>query len=299
MYAKCGSIVLARKVFDKMIKRDVISWTAMIGGYSQHGQVEEALKLFWQMQQESVKLDKIIFLCVLKACANLMALEQGKRIHALIIKSGFESDAYVRSALIDMYAKCQSIHHACQMFNAVCNRDVVSWTAMIAGYVQHGHGENALKIFWQMQRESVKPDKVTFVSVLKACACAAALKHGKQIHAYAIKSGFELDITVGNTLIDMYAKCGSIEHAHEVFNKMLERNLVSWNVMICGYAQLRRGEESLKIFLQMQQQRMEPDVVTFASVLKACTAVASLQQGKNIHSLINKGGFESDVFVGS
>eukprot|EP00249_Psilotum_nudum_P015903 c25573_g7_i1 orf=2-622(+) len=206
MYAKCGSICQARQIFDKMRKRNVVSWTAMISGYAQHGHVEEALKLFWQMHQECIKPDNITFASILKACASKAALEHGREIHASIIKNGFESDVLVGSTLVDMYAKCGTIDHARHVFDKMPDRNVVSWTAMISGYAHHGHGAEALKLFRQMQQECLKPNRITYISALKACACVAALEHGKQIHACIVKSGSKLDVSVGNTLVDMYAK---------------------------------------------------------------------------------------------
>uniref|UniRef100_UPI0040747504 Synthetic PPR-DYW protein n=1 Tax=synthetic construct TaxID=32630 RepID=UPI0040747504 len=279
MYAKCGELEDARKVFDEMPERNVVSWNAMISGYAQNGQSEEALELFREMQQEGIKPSEFTFCSVLSACASLGSLEMGKQIHGYVIKSGFESIVFVGNALIDMYAKCGSIEDARKVFDEMPERTVVSWTAMISGYAQNGQSEEALELFREMQREGVKPDEVTLPSVLSACANLGALEQGKQIHAYVIKSGFESDVFVGSALIDMYAKCGSIEDARKVFDKMPERDVVSWNAMIAAYAQHGHGKEALQLFQQMQQEGVKPSEVTFTSILSACSHAGLVDEG--------------------
>eukprot|EP00249_Psilotum_nudum_P027279 c34775_g1_i1 orf=2-478(+) len=155
-------------------------------------------------------------------------------------------------------------------------RDVVSWAAMIAGYAQCGNGEEGFQLFGEMQREGVKPDQVAYLTLLKACASSAFLEHGTHVHSHIIKSGLESNVSVGNTLIDMYAKCRSIEQARCMFDRMCERDVVSWNAMLAGYAQYGNSEEVLRLFQQMQWESMKPDRVTFISILKACASLTAL-----------------------
>eukprot|EP01018_Ginkgo_biloba_P030661 Gb_29995 [translate_table: standard] len=281
MYAKCGRIAIARNLFDKMLKKDLVSWNVMIAAYTQNGHANEALILFHQMQLTDIKPNQVTVVTVLPACANLAALQEGKDIHDYIIKSGFDLDASIGSALITMYAKCRHMQIACHVFDNITNRDVVSWNAMIAGYVQHGLANEALSLFHQMQMGDgdVKPDSVTMVSVLPACALLAALQKGKWIHAYIIKIGSELDVSVGTALIDMYAKCGSVELAFQLFDKMYERDVVSWNAMIAGYGMNGHGEDALALFSQMQQAGLKPDHVTFVCVLSACSHSGLVDEG--------------------
>ncbi|KAJ7231026.1 hypothetical protein O6H91_Y458200 [Diphasiastrum complanatum] len=296
MYAKCGNLLDARQVFNKMPEHNVFSWTAIISAYANQGQGEEAINLFKKMQKTGIAPDKVMFVFVLKACASMSALAQGKQLHTQIIESGLELDVFVGSALVDMYAKCGSIEHARQVFNNMQERNVVSWTTMIAGCVQQGLCREALTLFQQMQHEGMKPDKVTFASVLKACASLAALEQGKQVHAQIIKLGFELDTFVGSALVNMYAKCGYIEAACQVFERISKRDLVSWNIMIAGYAQQGLGKKALTLYEQMKKEGVQPDNVTFVSLLKACT---SLEQCKRIHAHIARSGVQLNVFVGN
>lgn len=299
MYSKCGSIELARQVFDRMHVRNVVSWTALIGGYSQHGDSSEALKLFRQMQQSSVEPDKVIYVCAVKACAGLGDLKAGKQMHALIINSGFESDVTIGSTLVDMYSNCGCLEKAQQVFDKMPTRNCVSWNAMITGYVLQGHGETAIKLFWKMGHARIERDEVTCTIALNACASIIALDEGKKIHAYIVGNGIDLDLFIGSALVHMYAKCGSIEFAREVFDQMLERDLVVWNAMISGYGQHGNGKEALEIFWQMTMKKIEPNDVSYLNVLKACAGMAELALGTKIHVHIIESGFESHLMVGN
>ncbi|KAH9305489.1 hypothetical protein KI387_009893, partial [Taxus chinensis] len=153
MYAKCGSLDDARQVFDNIPKRNKASWTAMIAGYAQNGYFKTALQLFCQMQRDGVHFNEFAFGSALKACAGMEVLEFGRQVQAQIIMSGLESDYIMGCALIDMYCKCGSLENACQVFDEMTAKDVVSWTAMIAGYTHNGYGEEALKLYCRMQRK--------------------------------------------------------------------------------------------------------------------------------------------------
>ncbi|KAJ7540610.1 hypothetical protein O6H91_10G022900 [Diphasiastrum complanatum] len=299
MYSKCGCTEDARKLFNNMSERDVVSWNAMIAGYAQNGLGKEALALYEQMKQEGVQPDNVTFVLLLKACASLGALEQGKQLHSDIIKRGFQSNVIVGSTLVDMYAKCGCTEDSRELFNNMRERDVVSWTAMIAAYAQSGLGKEALALYEQMKQEGVQPNNVTFVLLLKACASLGALEQGKQLQSDIIKKGFHSNVIVGCTLVDMYAKCGCIEDARELFNNMSERDVVSWNALIAGYAQNGFGKEALALYEQMKQEGMQPDNVTFVVLLKACASLAALETGKQLHSDIIKRGFQLNVIVGS
>ncbi|KAJ7514799.1 hypothetical protein O6H91_23G059500 [Diphasiastrum complanatum] len=300
MYAKCGSVLDARKVFNTMPEHNVFSWTAIISAYVLHGQGEEAINLYQQMQQTGIAPDKVASVVVIKACASIAALEQGKQLHSHIVKSGFESDVIVGSALVDMYAKCGCLEDAREVFNKMNKRDVFSWTAMIAGYARQGLGKEALVLYEQMKQEDVQPDRITYIVLLNACASISALEQGKQLHSHIIKSSIESDPIVGSALVDMYAKSGSIENARQVFNDMNERDVVSWTAMIAGYAQQGLAMEALDLYEQMRQKDVQPNKVTYVVLLNACASIAALEQGKQLHSHIIKNGFESgDVIVGS
>eukprot|EP01018_Ginkgo_biloba_P007178 Gb_33575 [translate_table: standard] len=251
MYAKCGSIEDARQVFDRIPERNVVSWNAMIAGYVQNGQGKEALVLFCQMQQAGLKPDHVTLASVLSACI-----------------------------------KCGEVCEARHVFDEMTERDDVSWTVMIAGYAQNGYGEEALKLFGQMLFADIQPDEFTYASILRACASLATLECSQGVHAHIIRSGFEANVFVGSALVDMYAKCGSIENAGQVFNKMPARNVVSWNAMITGYAQNGCSKKAIQLFEQMLQADMKPDHITFVGVIAACSHAGLVEEGwRYFHSM--------------
>eukprot|EP01018_Ginkgo_biloba_P014934 Gb_01648 [translate_table: standard] len=327
-YTRCGSLDHARQLFDKMPERDGISWNAIIAGYARCGNGNEVIKLFRQMRQEGVKPDRITFASVMGVCCNRLSVEQGKQVHAHVIRIGFESNVFVGSVLVDMYAKgtstddarqvfnnlsernvvsfntmiagyarCKNIGSARDLFDTMPARDVVSWTTMITGYAQHGFEKDALQLYGHMRQVGLKPDQFTFGSVLSACGNIPALEQGKQVHSHAIITEFESNVFVGSALVDMYAKCKSLEDARQVFNRMPQRNIVSWTAMIVGYAQNGHGEEALKLFGQMQRAGLKPDEFTVASVVSACGNLAVLEEGRQVHLQIIRTGLESCVPV--
>jgi len=192
----------------------------MISGYVKCGQGQKALDLFQQMHQEGVELDPITFVGVVNVCASVVALDEGMHAHELIMQHGWDSDVFLGSSLVDMYANCGSMHNACRVFNKMPTQDLVTWNAMIFGHVKCGQGYEALELFRKMQQEGVQPGPVTFIRVLNACASVVALEEGRQVHEQIIENGCESDVFVGNSVIDMYAKCGSMDDACKVFNKM-------------------------------------------------------------------------------
>jgi pentatricopeptide repeat protein len=299
MYAKCFVLEDARKMFDKMSQRDVVSWNAMVSGYAQNGNVNEALALFDQMLLADMKPDQVTIACVLSACAKLEDLQLGKWIHDSIIGSVLQPDIFVDNALIDMYAKCGSIEIARELFDKMSRRDVVSWNAMMAGYAHNGCASEALRLFHEMQLAGLRPDAVTLVGLLMACAHLGVLQHGKQIHDYITRNGSECDVIVGNSLIDMYAKCGALIYAERFFDKMSRKDVVSWNAMLAGYVQNGYAGKALKLFHQMQLAHVTPDSTTMVNVVSACAYLGALQQGKWIHDYVIRRGFDSDVFLES
>eukprot|EP01018_Ginkgo_biloba_P010467 Gb_28795 [translate_table: standard] len=300
MYGKNGDLENARHLFDEMPERNEVTWTAMITGYTQCGQCEEALMLFHQLRQTGIMVDDFIFASVVRACAGLGNLEEGKRVHARIVKSGFDRFCVVLgSALVDMYAKCGSIEDARQVFNEMSHRNVVSFSALIAGYAQNGLGEEALNLLYEMQLAGTKPNQFTFASILTGGVGVVALEQGKQIHACIFKCGFECHVVLCSSLLDMYTKCGSIKDASQVFDEMPQKNVVSWTTMIAGYAQHGSVEEALRLFSEMPWEGMKPNQFTFATVLGICASEASMELGWQVHACTLKRGFESNVVMRS
>ncbi|KAJ7551987.1 hypothetical protein O6H91_06G037400 [Diphasiastrum complanatum] len=297
MYARCGSIEEACRVFKSLPNRDVVCWTSIIGACVKCGQGGKALELFRQMQVDGVEPNTVTFVGALNACSSVLALDKGRGIHVQVLSSGLKSDDFVGSALIDMYAKCGSIEEARRVFENMHTCNLVCWTAIIFAYAKSGLGEKALELYFQMQLHDIEPDKVTFVGVLNACASIAALEEGRYIHSQILRNGFELDDFVQCALVDMYGKCDSIEDACRTFNSAHSRGVVCWNAMIQAFVKCGLMEEALELYQEMHSLEIDPDIVTYTCILNACASVAALEEGRRVHAKIIQSGCKVDAFV--
>lgn len=279
MYIKRGCAESARHLFNQMSKRDLVSWNTVISGYVQSGDLNEFLTLFHRLSPAGMMPNVVTLVSILPVCGDLKALVEGKGIHCYIIKKGFDVDVCVMTALVAMYAKCGDTETAHQLFDKISRRDVVSWNVLMSGYVQNGHAGDALTLFHRLQEENIQPDLATMATVLSACAHLGALQYGVWIHAYIIRSGLELHVSVGTAIIDMYGKCGCVEFSFKVFEKMCSRDAASWNAMIAAYGMNGYGENALALFLQMQQVGPMPNYITFICVLSACAHSGLVNEG--------------------
>ncbi|XP_057815488.2 pentatricopeptide repeat-containing protein At2g13600-like [Cryptomeria japonica] len=297
MYDKCGSLVDSRYVFNCMTEPNVFSWNVMIAAYRRHGFSQEALTLFSQMQQTAVQPDHFTFSSILPVCANMASLEHGLQIHGKVIRCGFHSDIIVMNTLIDMHAKCKRMQKARELFDKMPAPTVVSWNAVIAGYMQNGLIKTGVEIFKKMQLLGINLNSATFAIILPLCAKTGFLEQGMEIHRKIIESGFLSDGVVVTALIDMYIKCGRLQKADVLFDKMSQRNAFSWNAMIVGYAQNGFVEKAFKSFQQMLMAGVNPDSTNIASILPTCAKLGVLEHGTEIHQKVIESGFLSDVVV--
>ncbi|CAK9142959.1 unnamed protein product [Ilex paraguariensis] len=295
MYAKCGSLEEARRVFDEMPTKDMVTWTALITGYSQNDRPEEALVLFPPMLRLDLKPNHFTFSSLLKASAARPSDREGRQIHGFCLKYGYDLNVYVGSALVDMYARCGYMNEAMFVFDGMISKNEVSWNALIAGYARKDEGENAVQLFMEMQRKDFKPTHFTYSSVFTGCASTGALEQGKWVHGHMIKSGLKLIAFVGNTLLDMYAKSGSIEDAKKVFDRLIRRDVVSWNSMLSACAQHGLGKETVERFEEMLRIGVEPNGIAFLCVLTACSHAGLLDKGQYYFELMKKYLVEPDV----
>ncbi|MED6110119.1 putative pentatricopeptide repeat-containing protein [Stylosanthes scabra] len=288
---RCGKIEDSRHLFYDMRERDSISWTTMITGFAQNGLHEEAIDFFREMRSENLEIDQYTFGSVLTACGGLMALQEGKQVHAYIIRTDYKDNIFVGSALVDMYCKCKSIKSAEIFFKRMSCKNVISWTAMLVGYGQNGYSEEAVKVFCDMQNFGIEPDDFTLGSVISSCANLASLEEGAQFHARALVSGLISFLTVSNALVTLYGKCGSIEDSHRLFSEMTFRDEVSWTALVSGYAQFGKADETIRLFETMLAHGLKPDKVTFIGVLAACSRAGLVEKGKQIfESMIKEHG---------
>ncbi|XP_057423698.1 putative pentatricopeptide repeat-containing protein At3g13770, mitochondrial isoform X2 [Lotus japonicus] len=221
---------------------------------------------------------------LLNECVSKRALREGQRVHAHMIKTRYLPSVFLRTRLIVLYTKCDSLRDARHVFDEMPERNVVSWTAMISAYSQRGYASQALNLFVQMLRSGTEPNEFTFATVLTSCTSSLDSMLGRQIHSLIIKSNYDAHVYVGSSLLDMYAKDGKIHEARGIFECLPERDVVSCTAIISGYAQLGLDEEALDLFRQLRGEGMQSNYVTYASVLTALSGLASLDHGKQVHN---------------
>ncbi|CAK7335211.1 unnamed protein product [Dovyalis caffra] len=279
MYGKCRALAEASDLFDMMERRDAVSWNAIIAAYEQNGIEEETLALFASMLCSRVEPDDFTYGSVLKACAGLQALNTGMEIHTRIIKSGMGFDSFVGAALVDMYCKCRMIEEAGKIHDRTEQKTMVSWNAIISGFSLLQQSEDAHRFFSRMLEMGIKPDNFTYAAILDACANLATVGLGKQMHAQIIKLELQSDVYICSTIVDMYSKCGNMQDSQLMFEKAPNRDFVTWNAMLCGYAHHGLGEEALQLFECMQLENVKPNHATFVSVLRACAHMGLVDLG--------------------
>ncbi|KAK7395995.1 hypothetical protein VNO78_16660 [Psophocarpus tetragonolobus] len=278
-YSKHDRIVEARKLFYEMPDMDGISYNVLITCCAWNGRVEESLELFRELQFTRFDRRQFPYATLLSIAANALNLEMGKQIHSQTVVTDAISDILVGNSLVDMYAKCDKFGEANRIFADLAHQSSVPWTALISGYVQKGLHEDGLKLFVEMQRAKIGADSATYASILRACANLASLTLGKQLHSHIIKSGCISNVFSGSALVDMYAKCGSIKEALQMFQQMPVRNSVSWNALISAYAQNGEGDRALRSFEEMVHSGLQPSSVSFLSILCACSHCGLVEEG--------------------
>ncbi|KAH7302534.1 hypothetical protein KP509_23G076700 [Ceratopteris richardii] len=292
MYAKCGYLSKALDVFNQLNVRDVVAWNALIFGYVKKGYDSKGLECFNLMEKEGVLADEVTYLAILKACASIGDIDRGREIHDALTKQGLlENNILLGSSLVDMYTKCNALSEAQALLENLPFRDVVLWSALVAGYAQAGQGDKALECYERMQNEGIFPNAVTYTCILKACAIVGDSVKGEQIHDEIVKRGMLKDnVMLGSSLIHMYAKCGAFSKAESVLGNLLVRDVVCWNAIITGYVLVDKCEQAICCFKRMKDEGISPDDVTYACILKAYTILGDISSGKQIHEEVAKQG---------
>ncbi|KAG6392140.1 hypothetical protein SASPL_146351 [Salvia splendens] len=287
MYFKCKSADMARKVFEQSPAMDIVICTAMISGFALNGMNSDALEIFRCLVERKMTPNAVTFASTLPACAGSMALALGKELHGSIIRRGLEGRCYIASALTDMYAKCGRLDLGHRVFERTLERDSVCWNSIIMNCCQNGKPEMALDIFREMGlEEGARYDCVSISAALSACASLSSLRHGKELHGFMVRGGFELDLFASSALIDMYAKCGNLGLAQRVFDVMESRNEVSWNSIIAAYGNHGRLQECLTLFDAMEGEGYEPDSVTFLAIMSACGHAGRVEEGRRYFNMM-------------
>lgn len=284
LYSKKGCLRDARKVFDEIPEKNVVSWTAIICGYIEAGSCEEAVGLFRGLLEMGLRPDSFTLVRVLYACARVGDLESGRWIDGYMGESGLCRNVFVATSLVDMYAKCGSMEEARRVFDGMVERDVVCWSALIQGYAANGLPKEALDVFFEMQRENMRPDCYAMVGVLSACARMGALEFGDWVRGLMDEDEFFCNPVLGTALIDLYAKCGSVMQAMEVFKRMRRKDHVVFNAVISGLAMCGHVGTAFGVFGQMGKVGMQPDGNTFVGLLCGCTHAGLVDDGRRYFS---------------
>ncbi|XP_020257277.1 pentatricopeptide repeat-containing protein At5g15300 [Asparagus officinalis] len=252
-HAKCGDLSTANVLFDSRARGDIVASSSLIAGYAMRGELDVARTLFDEIDSK---------------------------------------DLVAWNVMITGYAKRGEMDKARELFDRVPEKDTVSWNVMIAGYAKCGSQDKAMEMFEEMRSVGERPDEVTMLSLISACADTGSIDIGIKLHS----SLNRVNVHVGNALIDMYAKCGSIERAMRVFRGMRERDVSSWNSMIGGLAVHGHANESVRLFKEMRRMRVKPDEITFVSILVACSHGGMVDDGRRyFHLMRNEYGIEPNM----
>ena len=306
-YSSCGCLSESHQIFTKVCSPSVYTWNAIISAYINNGSFDIALSMYHNMENDdSIQPDKITFLLALKitnATISSSVCNDPWIVHTKMVKFGLSLDLVIGNALLHSYAKRKKLKDARKMFDSLPIRDIVSWTSMISCYIMYGYEESSLDMYDDMEKESILPTRATFLCVLKACSNIENLEKGRLVYDEIVRYGFDIEITIGNTLVDMFAKCGRLKEAWNIFEKLDDQKLVSWAVMISGYAMHGKGFFALEIFEKLQHLKSQPTKNTMLCILKACLRACAneslIKEGRWIHDLIIKYDMNSDVTIGS
>ncbi|KAI5079104.1 hypothetical protein GOP47_0006775 [Adiantum capillus-veneris] len=295
-----GCLDDTRVVFGRMPHRNVVSWNAMIAASSRPIKYcQDALFYFLQMQLEGVLPDKFTFVCVIDACMALRSLDIGKIVHVLSISVGSKGDPMVGTALINMYDKCGTTLDAFNVFKRIPCPDAIALTAMMASFSHNEQGEEALDLFHLMLQKGMRPDVISYVCALDACASLSTLEEGREMHSAVVHMDLGKNPVIETALVNMYGKGGSLFDANSIFCNMSFYDAIPWTVMIGVLAENQEHERALSLFYQMYFRGFCPDEVTFICILDVCAGLAAIDEGRIIYSAIIEKALEENVVVGN
>ncbi|KAL6222739.1 hypothetical protein ACLB2K_006130 [Fragaria x ananassa] len=294
MYTGCGDSQAAYLVFHKLEERDLISWNSMISTYAQVNDSESVILVYLQMQKAGEKPDEFTYGSLL---ASSVCIETVQMIQAVAHKNGLIFKIQVSNAMVSAYAKQGQMNLAYQTFQDTKYKNLITWNAIISGFMLNGMVKEGLEQFHEMLVSELGPDVYTLSIVLSMCASITSLRDGKPVHAYILKFGFSQQLCLGNALITMYAKCGVLDWSVRVFEAMNEKDIVSWNALISAYAQHGKGKKAVDCFEAMHDlSSITPDQATFTAVLSACSHAGLVDDGTRIfNSMISNYGFMPEV----
>ncbi|KAL6558030.1 hypothetical protein OROMI_018380 [Orobanche minor] len=298
LYSKCGKLCDAIRLFEEMPLRDTVSWNSLISGFLKLGRLQLGFSYFKLLLNSSIyRFDHASLTSVLSACGGMESLEMVKMLHALAILNGYENEITVGNSLTTSYFRSRAFESALRAFDQMVERNVVTWTAAISGLAQNEFYKECLNLFVEMYHGMVLPNCFTYLSALSACSGLQALKEGAQFHGVVLKSGLQSDLCIESALMDMYSKCGCVGDAWQIFESAKVIDEVSLTVILAGFAQNGFEQEATKMFVKIVEAgtNIDPDMIS--AILGVYGVDTSQGLGVQIHSLVIKKGFTSNVFV--
>jgi pentatricopeptide repeat protein len=278
MYGRCGGVDAMSRLACR-IKHDVFSRTSLLVAYARNGYNAEAIEMFREMIMENVAFDQSAITSLLQICSSLRQLRMVKEVHCYSVRTFSKSDTLLLNAAITAYSRCGDVTSAENVFNVLENKDIISWTALLTCYGQNGLAQEVLMLFKEILQRGLESPIFCITSVLKACSISMDLSAGLQIHSRALKLGINADNSVENALVNLYAKCGSIQVALKIFNSMRNRGIISWNALITSCSQHGDEEMAVQLFHLMQEESVCPDDYTFVGLLSSCSRMGLVEEG--------------------
>ncbi|CAO2830442.1 unnamed protein product [Amaranthus hypochondriacus] len=294
MYAEHGLIDFVRKIFEELELKDVVSWNTMIAGCVHNYETQLAGSAFVDMQRTGLLPDAYTIGALF---ASSESLENVQMLYARVLKSGLSLSSEVVNALVSAFSKLGDLNLAHEIFRDMQTKNLITWNAIMSGFLSNGYPLHALELFLQMQTSKIRPNVYSLAILLTICSNISALRHGKQIHCYILRHLFLNESSLGNGLITMYTKCGLINWSIKVFESMSKKDIVSWNVIISAFAQYGEGKQAVRYFTSMQHEvGLRPDLATFTAVLSACCRTGLVCDGIHVfNSMINDYGMEPGI----
>ncbi|KAG5245681.1 pentatricopeptide repeat-containing protein [Salix suchowensis] len=296
-YGKTGHLGTARSLIDGNPKPDLVSLNALISCYSFHGIDQQVFEVFKLIFAVGLKPNLSTLASVIPVCTRLGCLDTGTSLHGFAVKSGFFPNEFLVPALISMYARDECVSSAINMFEGVKRKNAAVWNAMISAYTQKHMAFEAYGMFRQMILAGVLPNSITFVSIIPSCEVGGGILYGESFHARVIKHGLENQVSVLTALVSMYAKLGQMHKAENLFDRISNRNLLLWNVMVSAYVRNSLWDTSLAAFCEMQLGGFSPDAVSIVSILSACSNLEAVLLGKCAHAFSIRKGIDSNPNV--
>ncbi|KAK3184031.1 hypothetical protein Dsin_031317 [Dipteronia sinensis] len=298
LYASLGELLSARKVFDTMPDRNVVSFNIIISAYSRCGYAEEAWSMFLDMRNCGFRPTPITVSGLLSC--DFLNICEGIQLQALSVKNGLLfADAFVGTALSGFYSRHGCLYESVRAFEDMPRKSLVTFNSMISNFGQHGFAEYSMVLFRELANKEVPLSEYSFVGVLSGILSERDLEMGEEIHSLVIKHGFDYNVLVVNSLINMYVNCSGIRPAMKMFEQVPTRDVVSFNTIIGALVKSEKLERVVELFLIMSMDGVLPNQTTFAHVINSCAGLRILMCGKSIHAKIIKNALECDVVVGS